>query len=88
MHGESQNGNEGFILMYNPNISPKSEIKIDVVDVAPTLASHLLNIDIPSNSMGVTKAYFGVNKTGDAINSLKKNLRQLQTAAVNKGKKK
>lgn len=60
MHGESTNGNEPFILLYNPSLSPKSEIPLDIVDVAPTLALYFEGIDIPANSMGITSTYFGI----------------------------
>lgn len=59
MHGETIDGNEPFILLYNPKLNPKNEIKIDVIDVAPTLSMYLKNVDIPANSMGIAQPYYG-----------------------------
>lgn len=59
MHGTAADGNEPFILLYNPRLSPKSEIKIDVVDVAATLSMYFDGVDIPANSLGISHAYFG-----------------------------
>jgi len=86
MHGESAKGNEGFILMYNPKFVGKNEINVDVVDVCPTLASHLVGVDIPANSMGISRAYLGTNTSRDNIFMLKRNLHQLKYSAQIKGK--
>jgi hypothetical protein len=58
MHGNTIDGNEPFVMVYNPKIEPKSDIRIDIVDVAPTLSLYF-GIDIPANSMGLTNTYFG-----------------------------
>jgi hypothetical protein len=72
MHGTSDDGNEGFILIYNPSIEPSNTIiPIDVIDVCPTLALYLKGVDIPANSMGVTRTYFGANTTSLNIKALK-----------------
>lgn len=86
MHGESAKGNEGFILMYNPKFVGKNEINVEVVDVCPTLATHLVGVDIPANSMGITRAYLGTNSTKENILALKRNLHQLRYSAQIKGK--
>lgn len=62
MHGLSSGGNEPFILFYNPRLESKQEIRIDVVDVAPTIALFLRGVDIPSNSIGLTRTFFGLKR--------------------------
>ena len=62
MHGDTANGNEPFLLIYNPNIDPKSDFRIDVVDVAPTLSLYFEGVEIPANSLGISRTYFGKNK--------------------------
>lgn len=59
MHGLSEDGNEPFIMVYNPRLEPKSEIRIDIVDVAATLSLYLEGVDIPINSMGMSQTFFG-----------------------------
>eukprot|EP01119_Soliformovum_irregulare_P000182 TRINITY_DN10130_c0_g1_i1.p1 TRINITY_DN10130_c0_g1~~TRINITY_DN10130_c0_g1_i1.p1 ORF type:complete len:864 (+),score=206.95 TRINITY_DN10130_c0_g1_i1:55-2646(+) len=85
MHGQSENGNEPFILMYNPSLEPKQRIKIDVVDVASTLTFYLEGADIPINSMGVAQPYFGENKLHADVKVAQQNLKQLSIAAKFKG---
>jgi len=85
MHGEAIDGNEPFILLYNPTIEPKREIKIDVVDVAATLSMYLEGVDIPANSLGITQSFFGENQTEIHIKALKRNLVQLGASAKQRG---
>ena len=63
MHGNTIDGNEPFVMLYNPKLDPKSDIRIDIVDVAPTLSLYFDSVDIPANSMGITATYFGNKKT-------------------------
>lgn len=63
MHGQTENGNEGYLLFYNPNLTPhRSRGLIDVVDVAPTIAKYLQGVDIPFNSVGMARNYYGEGK--------------------------
>jgi hypothetical protein len=62
MHGTTANGNEPFLLLYNPKLDPRSETRIDIVDVAPTIALYLKGAEIPANSMGIARPYFGTNR--------------------------
>jgi hypothetical protein len=90
MHGDSINGNEPFIMLYNPNLSSKQvvvvslfdipkEIRIDIVDVAPTLSFYLRGVQIPMNSMGIAQPYFGPNQTSIQVQVLQQNLRVIST---------
>eukprot|EP01114_Cavostelium_apophysatum_P005081 TRINITY_DN1568_c0_g1_i1.p1 TRINITY_DN1568_c0_g1~~TRINITY_DN1568_c0_g1_i1.p1 ORF type:complete len:876 (-),score=228.98 TRINITY_DN1568_c0_g1_i1:1299-3926(-) len=81
MHGESADGNEPFIMLYNPRLEPKHEIRVDIVDVAPTLSFYFQGVDIPANSLGITRSYFGENQTELSIKALKQNLVQLTSTA-------
>jgi hypothetical protein len=58
LHGFSGKGNDGYMLLYNPRLHSAYK-QIDTVDVAPTLASYLCNVDIPASSIGITRAHFG-----------------------------
>jgi hypothetical protein len=73
MHGEAVDGNEPFIMLYNPALHPPKapvwylqilyliwKIKIDVIDVAPTLSFYFDGADIPANSLGQTHVYWGI----------------------------
>lgn len=72
MHGEAADGNEPFILLYNPALEPKGpvslcllllilfQMKIDVIDVAATLSLYFEGVDIPANSLGLTHSYWGM----------------------------
>lgn len=95
MHGTSENGNEPFLLLYNPSLS-SFEKRIDIVDVAPTLVFYLKDVEIPANSIGVTHAHFGKtwncmnwslgpNETNLECQSLQQNLVQLSQAANERG---
>lgn len=57
LHGETEGGNEGYLLMYNPLLEPYKSPKIDVVDVAPTLAKYL-GADIPFATVGMPRRQF------------------------------
>jgi len=82
MHGDSSDGNEPFILLYNPTINDTLQgQRIDVVDVAPTLAMYLEDVDIPMNSLGVGRPYYGPGQEKSYINAMKQNLEQLSTSA-------
>jgi len=85
MHGDALDGNEPFILLYNPRIEPKAETRIDIVDVAPTLSLFLTGVDIPANSMGVSRTYFGKNQTEFSVKAMKQNIVQLSESARTKG---
>lgn len=101
MHGTSADGNEPFVLFYNPKLAPKAEIRIDVVDVASTISLFFDGVDIPTNSLGVTHTYLGnvvsleanthsewttgENQTELDIKLLKQNLVQLSKAAESRG---
>lgn len=57
LHGYSTNGNEGYIMFYNPALT-KHQSRIDVVDVAPTIAKYLHKVDIPADNIGLAQTVF------------------------------
>ena len=64
LHGESRDGNEGFLLFYNPKLfNNKNDIPlykvIDVVDVTPTIVGYLHGVDIPLMSLGIGRNFYG-----------------------------
>jgi hypothetical protein len=60
MHGFSGGGNEGYLMFYNPKLtSYRARELIDVVDVAPTIAKYLQNVDIPYDSVGMARNFYG-----------------------------
>jgi hypothetical protein len=87
MHGESANGNEPFILLYNPNLPAQGPKWIDVVDVAPTLTSYLRGVDIPMNALGMPHAFFGesLDARRSEAGMLKQSIVQLSKVAQRRG---
>jgi hypothetical protein len=87
MHGLSENGNEPFMLVYNPRLPHRGPKWLDVVDIASTLGMFLRGVDIPINSLGVPQTYFG--ETDGArraeVGSLKQSLLQLNKVAYSRG---
>ena len=69
MHGDSAEGNSGFLMIYNRALHPyRSADLIPVVDVAPTLAPYL-GAGIPGNSMGVSHAFPTLSSSSTATSS-------------------
>lgn len=48
------------------------------MDVCPTLAKHFKGVDIPMNSLGNVKSYFGTSQPRQFVNAMKQNINQLQ----------
>lgn len=62
MHGFTSDENEGYMMVYNPKLEalPLAESPmIDVVDVSATLSKFFHGVDIPFNSVGMPRNYFG-----------------------------
>jgi hypothetical protein len=86
LHGYSTNGNEGYVMLYNPSLTKHSE-RVDVVDIAPTIAKYLDKVDIPADNIGVTRVYYG--DTPEALiskeHALKQNLMQIADTSKRRG---
>eukprot|EP01119_Soliformovum_irregulare_P011628 TRINITY_DN2936_c0_g1_i2.p1 TRINITY_DN2936_c0_g1~~TRINITY_DN2936_c0_g1_i2.p1 ORF type:complete len:869 (-),score=182.80 TRINITY_DN2936_c0_g1_i2:122-2692(-) len=83
MHGIAQDGNEPFMLIYNPKLN-HIERRIDVVDVASTLA-YYFGVDIPLNSIGIPSPDIDENDTLPWGPILQKNLAQISFVAKDRG---
>lgn len=54
LHGVPDNGNEAWVLFYNPNLVPlmNQGTWLDTVDVASTIAKYFKGVNIPMESVG------------------------------------
>lgn len=86
LHGYSTNGNEGYLMLYNPRLMPHKE-RIDVVDVAPTIAKYLDKVDIPADNIGITRVFYEPTPEGirHKTNALKQNMIQLADTSKRRG---
>jgi hypothetical protein len=87
LHGYSNNGNEGYMMLYNPKLKPQEEKKIHVVDVAATISGYFKDVDIPVDSVGVSHTYYGESKSDkiNYANVLKRNIAQLAATCSRRG---
>ncbi|KAG2383489.1 hypothetical protein C9374_004160 [Naegleria lovaniensis] len=86
LHGYSRDGNEGYVMLYNPRLKPYEE-RLDIVDVCPTVAKFLKDVDIPADNIGVSRAYFGGDDESLKYRSyvLKESLVQLTDTTTRRG---
>jgi hypothetical protein len=86
MHGYSTNGNEGYVMLYNPKLQPFRQ-RVDVVDIAPTIAKYLSKVDIPSDNIGMVRTYFGpdAQSLNYQNNALKQNILQMVDTSIRRG---
>ncbi|EFC48510.1 FBOX domain-containing protein [Naegleria gruberi] len=86
LHGYSRDGNEGYVMLYNPRLKPYDE-RLDIVDVCPTVAKYLKGVDIPADNIGVSRAYFGDDEESLKYKSyvLKESLVQLTDTTTRRG---
>ncbi|KAL9652332.1 hypothetical protein ABK040_011989 [Willaertia magna] len=86
LHGHSKNGNEGYVMLYNPKLKPYEQ-RLDIVDVCPTVAKYLKGVDIPADNIGVTRTFYGDDKEGLKYSTyiLKENLVQLTDTTKRRG---
>jgi hypothetical protein len=86
MHGLTQNGNEPFLMLYNANFQPTSgTLRIDIVDVLPTLVQFFAGVDIPANSMGISYTYVGPELSAHDLRIAARNAMQLHASAKQRG---
>ena len=75
--------NDGFMMFYNPTLQPVAESVIQSVDVAPTIASYLMGVDIPSQSLGEAHVGFAGPEAQEGL--VWQNLIQMRSNAVANG---
>jgi uncharacterized membrane protein YqjE len=73
-------------MLYNPALTPHKE-RVDVVDIAPTIAKFLDKVDIPADNVGVTRVYFGNGEDAKQYKSaaLKQNIIQMADTSLRRG---
>lgn len=86
LHGYSRDDNEGYVMLYNPKLKPYKE-RLDIVDVCATVAKYLKGVDIPADSAGVSRSYYGSDQESLKYRSyiLKENLVQLTDTTSRRG---
>jgi len=77
LHGHPMEGNDGYLMFYNPSLATRKMRKMDVVDVAPTLTKYLKGVDIPASSVGMAMNYYGNSQRETYWKVLTQNLKQL-----------
>jgi hypothetical protein len=85
LHGHPMPGNDGYLMFYNPNISPTEHQKIDVVDVAATISKYLRGVSIPGTSVGRAMNFYGPYHATAYPKVLQQNLQQLVRLSKSRG---
>jgi hypothetical protein len=83
MHGQTRDGNEPFLMLYNARFKPAPGLqRIDVVDVLPTLVQYFAGVDIPANSMGISYTHVDSELSVHDLRIAARNALQLHRSAT------
>jgi hypothetical protein len=83
MHGQTRDGNEPFLMLYNARFKPAPGVqRIDVVDVLPTLVQYFAGVDIPANSMGISYTHVDNELSVHDLRIAARNALQLHRSAT------
>ena len=73
------------MLIYNPNLLPNNDRRLDVVDICSSLAKFLKGVDIPADNIGVSAVHYGALNDVYKAKALQQNLYQLGDTAKRRG---